>query len=272
LFEGCFASTANVWSVTRSGWARVLSLAATSSKNRLRLCDSVTCVATWMFGGGRTVVSVAFHPTVPVLTTGIDKGTVPVGLWLLSSDHSSATCVATLAGRTCVGSHLSDSRSTLRRRFWQPAAGTNCGAKAPSFSFHVLSFFLSKQFFVETVEDFCSAFAPLQLQCVRYYISHLLQSNQRVQWIRIQSPQIGAIISPPHEVEEEEERGKVKCIYKRCKCFVRRCVWNQVLVRILRAVHVGVARHKIEMLQFRYCFPSSPPPPDGPRPRAQRVH
>ena len=42
------------------------------------------------------VNSVAFHPTAPLLATGSDDKTVR--LWLLSSDNSSATCVATLAG------------------------------------------------------------------------------------------------------------------------------------------------------------------------------
>ena len=44
------------------------------------------------------VNSVAFHPTTPLLATGSDDCTVK--LWLLSSDNSSATCVATLAGHS----------------------------------------------------------------------------------------------------------------------------------------------------------------------------
>jgi len=43
-----------------------------------------------------TVLSVAFHPTVPLLATGGDDKTVK--LWRLSSDRSSATCVAVLSG------------------------------------------------------------------------------------------------------------------------------------------------------------------------------
>ena len=42
------------------------------------------------------VNSVAFHPTAPLLATGSNDTTVK--LWLLSSDNSSATCVATLEG------------------------------------------------------------------------------------------------------------------------------------------------------------------------------
>jgi WD40 repeat protein len=43
-----------------------------------------------------TVASVAFHPTAPLLATGgLDN---IVKLWRLSSDNSSATCVATLEG------------------------------------------------------------------------------------------------------------------------------------------------------------------------------
>ena len=49
-------------------------------------------------GHSGSVRSVAFHPTAPLLATGSWDGTVR--LWLLSSDNSSATCVATLKGHS----------------------------------------------------------------------------------------------------------------------------------------------------------------------------
>ena len=60
--------------------------------------SSATCVATLkpFKGHSSGVISVAFHPTAPLLATG--SGDTIVRLWLLSSDNSSATCVATLAG------------------------------------------------------------------------------------------------------------------------------------------------------------------------------
>jgi WD40 repeat protein len=74
--------------------------------------SSATCVATlatleghkiWdnlvKFVFNRYLVSsVAFHPTAPLLATG--SGDETVRLWLLSSDNSSATCVATLEGHS----------------------------------------------------------------------------------------------------------------------------------------------------------------------------
>jgi WD40 repeat protein len=58
--------------------------------------SSATCVA-FLEGHGRGfVLTVACHPTAPLLATGGYKNTVR--LWLLSSDNSSATCVATLTG------------------------------------------------------------------------------------------------------------------------------------------------------------------------------
>jgi WD40 repeat protein len=57
--------------------------------------SSATCVAT-LAGHRSSVVSVAFHPTAPLLATGSSDNTVR--LWLLPSDNSSATCVATLEG------------------------------------------------------------------------------------------------------------------------------------------------------------------------------
>ena len=59
--------------------------------------SSATCVAT-LEGHMYAVLSVAFHPTAPLLATG--SGDKTVRLWLLSSDNSSATCVATLAGHS----------------------------------------------------------------------------------------------------------------------------------------------------------------------------
>jgi WD40 repeat protein len=41
---------------------------------------------------------VVFHPTAPLLATG--SGDHTVKLWLLSSNNSSATCVATLKGHS----------------------------------------------------------------------------------------------------------------------------------------------------------------------------
>ena len=57
--------------------------------------SSATCVAT-LAGHSCYVTSVAFHPTAPLLATGSNDNTVR--LWLLSSDNSPATCVATLEG------------------------------------------------------------------------------------------------------------------------------------------------------------------------------
>jgi WD40 repeat protein len=67
-------------------------------------CDnsSATCVATLADASSiyasSGVLSVAFHPTAPLLATG--SGDRTVRLWLLSRDNSSATCVATLAGHS----------------------------------------------------------------------------------------------------------------------------------------------------------------------------
>jgi hypothetical protein len=58
--------------------------------------SSATCGA--ILQGTRTVNSVAFHPTAPVLATGSDDKSAK--LWRLSSDNSSATCVATLEGHS----------------------------------------------------------------------------------------------------------------------------------------------------------------------------
>jgi WD40 repeat protein len=64
--------------------------------------SSATCVATLTghrkisHNGG--VTSVAFHPTAPLLATGREDKIAK--LWRLSSDNSSATCVATLAGHS----------------------------------------------------------------------------------------------------------------------------------------------------------------------------
>jgi WD40 repeat protein len=61
--------------------------------------SSATCVATFEDVCGQpmchSVYSVAFHPNAPILATGCDGGVAR--MWLLSSDHSSVTCVATLA-------------------------------------------------------------------------------------------------------------------------------------------------------------------------------
>jgi WD40 repeat protein len=61
------------------------------------LISSATCVETLdKSNGGHIsyVLSIAFHPTAPLLATGSHDNTVK--LWQLSSDNSSATCVATL--------------------------------------------------------------------------------------------------------------------------------------------------------------------------------
>ena len=73
---------------------------------------SATCLAT-LVGGSQLspsglgpfllhpdgwVTSMAFHPTAPLLATGCCDATVR--LWLLSSDNSPATCVATLEGHS----------------------------------------------------------------------------------------------------------------------------------------------------------------------------
>jgi WD40 repeat protein len=49
-------------------------------------------------GHSSYISSVAFHPTAPILATGSWDKTAK--LWRLSSDNSSATCVATLEGHT----------------------------------------------------------------------------------------------------------------------------------------------------------------------------
>jgi WD40 repeat protein len=72
--------------------------------------SSATCVAT-LAGHSGSVCSVAFHPTAPLLATGSGTscsefsgnnsgslGNNTVKLWRLSSNNSSATCVATLEG------------------------------------------------------------------------------------------------------------------------------------------------------------------------------
>jgi WD40 repeat protein len=56
-----------------------------------------TCVAT-LDEHSSHVLSVAFHPTAPLLATGSQDSTVR--LWLLSCDNSCATCVATLKGHS----------------------------------------------------------------------------------------------------------------------------------------------------------------------------
>jgi WD40 repeat protein len=66
--------------------------------------EAATCVAT-LAGHSSAVLSVAFHPTAPLLATGYadqtEKGmTSTVKLWRFSLDGSTATCVATLAGHS----------------------------------------------------------------------------------------------------------------------------------------------------------------------------
>ena len=80
------------WSPSRCHWIHW----------RLLSCDnsSATCVAT-LAGHSRSVCSVVFHPTAPLLATGSGDNTVR--LWLLSCDNSSATCVATLEGHSGSG-------------------------------------------------------------------------------------------------------------------------------------------------------------------------
>jgi WD40 repeat protein len=67
--------------------------------------SSATCVAT-LEGHSNPLVCVTFHPTAPVLATG-SHDCISTGrkdntakLWWLSSDNSSATCVATLQGHS----------------------------------------------------------------------------------------------------------------------------------------------------------------------------
>ena len=61
-------------------------------------------------GHSSYIWSVAFHPTAPLLATGSHDKTAR--LWLLSSDNSSATCVATLKGH----------RSSVRSVAFHPTA------------------------------------------------------------------------------------------------------------------------------------------------------
>jgi WD40 repeat protein len=51
-----------------------------------------------LMGNIYRVISVAFHPTAPILATGSKDNTAK--LWRFSSDGSTATCVATLAGHS----------------------------------------------------------------------------------------------------------------------------------------------------------------------------
>jgi WD40 repeat protein len=89
--------------------AQLLATGSHDSTVRLWLLSSdnssATCVATlkghiecWGLGTGPwgSVNSVAFHPTAQLLATSSQDKTVK--LWMLSSDNSSATCVATLEG------------------------------------------------------------------------------------------------------------------------------------------------------------------------------
>jgi len=77
--------------------------------NRAYLCKQIfsrlqkyvspmlTCVDT-LEGHSYDVVSVAFHPTLPLLATGSWDNTAK--LWRFSPDGSVSTCVATLAGHS----------------------------------------------------------------------------------------------------------------------------------------------------------------------------
>jgi WD40 repeat protein len=56
-----------------------------------------SCVAT-LKGHSKRVMSVAFHPSAPVLATGSDDYTAK--LWRMSADGTVATCVATLKGHS----------------------------------------------------------------------------------------------------------------------------------------------------------------------------
>jgi len=64
---------------------------------RLHYFQDIKCVATLAWHRD-SVLSVAFHPTAPLLATGSRDNTVK--LWRFSADGSAATCVATLAGHS----------------------------------------------------------------------------------------------------------------------------------------------------------------------------
>ena len=85
LATGVEDKTAKLWRFSPDG----------SESNNMQ----ATCVAT-LEGHRWGVLSVAFHPTAPLLATGSADKTVK--LWRLSSDESSATCVATLEGHSSI--------------------------------------------------------------------------------------------------------------------------------------------------------------------------
>jgi WD40 repeat protein len=77
---------AQKWQQTRMQWMMQL---------RSHDFEATTCVAT-LEGHSGGVLSVAFHPTAPLLATGSVDHTAK--LWRFSPDGSTATCVATLEG------------------------------------------------------------------------------------------------------------------------------------------------------------------------------
>ena len=79
--------------VTRNKTKRIKQQGGTLSDDLAKLVPSGSILT-----GNQLNTNIAFHPTEMIIATGSDDNTAK--LWLMSSDYSSATCVATLEGHT----------------------------------------------------------------------------------------------------------------------------------------------------------------------------
>jgi WD40 repeat protein len=91
LATGSLDKTAKLWRLSPDN-------SSATCVDTLELHISIRNMNKWYCTTSTGVTSVAFHPTAPLLATGSKDNTVK--LWRLSSDNSSATCVATLEGHS----------------------------------------------------------------------------------------------------------------------------------------------------------------------------
>ncbi|NBQ70674.1 MAG: WD40 repeat domain-containing protein, partial [Nitrosomonadaceae bacterium] len=98
LASGSEDSTVRLWRLScDNSSATCEAISDNLSATCVAISDNLSATSVATLAGPRiSFLSVAFHPTAPLLATGSNDNTVR--LWLLSPDNSSATSVATLEG------------------------------------------------------------------------------------------------------------------------------------------------------------------------------